>query len=185
MISIEIRNPENHLTFPEFIHNTTSIVAVPHGATSELRVNADRACTLVLEAGGVELLVVQIERPGLTVNLSEFCQPNLPSRSFGDLIPSFEFGPFKHRKAPKIQQRLYAFRAIIEGGTPNKRERHNLLATFDVHMLCDVDFHWARALYLKDVTSRGTHAIADKVEGNCPHCHEVRARLEKDGSYET
>lgn len=188
MISAEICNPANGLPYMDFVHHKTRVVAVPHGEKSILRVQADRVATLIIEAGGEEVSVVGVSPPGVVVDLSQLNQPHVPSRTIGGFVPTFEFGPFKHVKRPVIRQRLYAFRAIIKAGAPEGREHAETLARFEFHMLCDVDFHWARALHLRTL---GDPLAAAKVnadtaaEGTCPHCREISARLKKDWSYET
>lgn len=185
MISIKICNPETGLSFPEFIHNTTTYVAVPHGSVGELWVNANRTCTLVLEASGQEVAVVQVNSPGGKVNLSEICQPRTTERSVMDLIPSFGFGPFRHQKAPKIVQRLYAFRAYVVEGTKDQRRHGSMLASVDFHVLCDVDYCWAHSYHVQYLRNPSAQSISDQAEGNCPHCGEVRARLQKDWRFES
>ena len=77
-------------------------------------------------------------------------------------------------------QRLYNFRGLIHAGTP--KSRGDLLATFDFHLLCEVDFHWARAYHLEDGNT--SEAVTRRAEGTCPHCQEIRNRLERQWRYE-
>lgn len=183
MISAKIRNPESKLEFMEFIHGTTCIVAVPHGAQSELWVSSDQQCTLVIEAAGRELEVLRINAPGSSVKLSDLLQP-LVRNTGGGLVDLFSFGPFRRQHSAKPTQRLYNFRAIVESGSP--QNRGEVLATFDFHLLCEVDFHWARAYHLElnGDRSQATGSIAERAEGSCPHCQEVRTRLERDWRYD-
>jgi hypothetical protein len=61
-----------------------------------------------------------------------------------------------------------------------------VLATFDFHLLCEVDFHWARVYHLElDRKSNQAKTIAERAEGTCPLCHEARLRLQKNWNYET
>lgn len=175
MIRAEIRDPQSKLSFMEFTHGTTCIVGVPHGADSELWVKADHPCTLVIEAAGRELHVGLVEPPGGAIKLSTLRQPLVRTGLSGLL------GAWRAEKPNTPVQRLYNFRALIHEGTPEKRG--NLLATFDFHLLCEVDFHWARAYHLE--LNQASEAVTERAEGTCPHCLEVRTRLEKQWRYET
>lgn len=176
MISAKIVDPESKREFMNFIHGTTSIVAVPHGADSELQISTNRVATLVVEAGSEELSTLQVNPPGASIRISELKQPlERQGISIADIL---SFGPFRHRQ-PKLTQRLYKFRAVIENGTPNRRGK--MLATFDFHLLCEVDFHWARAFHLDEVKSDSVTRLA---EGTCSFCQEARARLQKDWKFE-
>ena len=180
MISAEIRNPGNKLSYMEFQHHGRTLVAVPHGEKSELWIHTQRAATLVIEAGGEDVCVVPITSPLAVVDLSVLNQPHVPERTIGGFLPSFEFGPFKHVKRPKIQQRLFAFTAIVKAACkPENHQSANTLASFPFHLLCDVDFHWARAISLR---KSGDPVNA---EGTCPQCKQVSEVLKRDGRFET
>jgi hypothetical protein len=178
MISAKIREPESKLEFMEFTHSTTCIVGVPHGAGSELWVTSDCPCTVSIEAGGVELAQVIIERSGGAIRISDLNQPHVPQ---GGILSGLLQGALgrRHVLRPSFsRQRLYKFRAVVQSNG-------DLLATFDFHLLCEVDFHWARAYHLELSTTSGANSsVADRAEGTCPSCQEVRARLEKDWRYE-
>ncbi|MBX9573853.1 MAG: hypothetical protein K2X77_33460 [Candidatus Obscuribacterales bacterium] len=179
MISAEIRNPSNKLPYMEFCHHNTTLVAVPHGEKSELWLQCDRPATLVIEAGGSEVSVVELQLGTTVVSLSDLYQPHVPGRSIGGIVPSFDFGIFKHVKQPKIQQRLFSFSATVKAGKPDGHERAQTLATFRFHLLCIVDFHWARAIKL------GTGGDPASAEGTCPACKVVSDRLKSDWRFET
>ena len=175
MIRAEIRDPASKLRFMEFTRGTTCIVGVPHGAESELWINADHPCNLVIEAAGRELELLQIKPPGGSIKVSDLRQP-LSRHSLGSLLDMF-----RSDKQNTPNQRLYNFRALIEDKSCGTRG--NLLATFDFHMLCELDFHWARAYHLE--LTQAPEAVVERAEGTCPHCLEVRTRLEKKWRYET
>lgn len=178
MISAKIRELQSKFEFMEFTHGTTCIVGVPHGAESELWVTSDAPCTLSIEAGGIELKRQHIERTGTAVRISDLQQPHVPQ---GGILSGLLQGAFARRHVVRpsfTKQRLYNFRAVVQDG-------NELLATFDFHLLCEVDFHWARAYHLELSTGSDTNAsVAERAEGTCPLCQEVRARLEKDWRYE-
>jgi hypothetical protein len=181
MITAKIRDPQTQLPFMEFVHGTTCIVGVPHGAQSELWVTCDTPCTLVIEAAGRELEVLPLIAPGDSINISRLEQPLVRQGSIlQNAWDVFRRAPRKPQPAP---QRLYNFRAVAENGTP--LQRGDVLATFDFHLLCEVDFHWARAFHLKLKTGGGEGSIAERAEGTCPSCSEVRSRQAKDWRYET
>ncbi len=181
MISAKICNPDSKRSFMEFTHGTTCIVGVPHGAESKLWVTADRPSTLVIEASGHEIQVIQITPPGGGILISRLQQP-LQRNATGNLR-NLLAGMLRRHSAQNAGQRLYNFRAMVEDGTPQRRG--NLLATFDFHLLCETDFHWARAYHLKLDLDPDAASVADRAEGICPHCQEVRAKLEKNWSYES
>lgn len=178
MISAKIRESESSREFMEFTHGTTCIVGVPHGASSELWLTSDSPCTVCIEAAAVELARVQLERSGGAIRISDLQQPLIPQ---GGILSSLWQGALgrRHLVRPSFsRQRLYKFRAVVQDGV-------DLLATFDFHLLCEVDFHWARAYHLELSTASGSSgAVADRAEGSCPLCQEVRARLERDWRYE-
>lgn len=184
MISARICAAEGKQEFMEFTHGTTCIVAVPHGVESELWISSDTPGTLVLEAAGREIKVMRLQPPGCTLKLSDLQQPLVQQpKSLGSILKALN--PLR-RPAPQppASQRLYNFRAIIEDGSP--RQRGDVLATFDFHLLCEVDFHWARVYHLElDRKSNQAKTIAERAEGTCPLCHEARLRLQKNWNYET
>lgn len=177
MITASICDPQSKREFMNFIHGTTSIVAVPHGADSELSITCQRKCTLVIEAGGQEITTLLINPPGVSITLSELRQPL--ERNGINLTDIFSFGPFR-RQQPLPEQRLYKFRASFEDGTPNRRG--SLLATFDFHLLCEVDFHWARACHLDGDAK--SDSVIRRAEGSCQICQLSRIRLQKDWKFE-
>lgn len=182
MISAKIRDPESKNEFMEFVHGTTCIVAIPHGAASELWITSDHPCTLVIEAAGQELEILPVTPPGGSVKISDLRQPlQRQGVALGEI---FKFGPFRRR--PLLSQpcqRLYNFRAVIEDGSPENRGE--LLATFDFHLLCEVDFHWARAYHLElDRANAAGHTVTQRAEGTCLFCQEARTRLQKTWRFE-
>lgn len=178
MISAEIRNRDKS-SFMEFQHHNTTLVAVPHGEKGELCVTSDRPATLVIEAGGENVLVQALTPPLTVVDLSTLNQPHVPERTIGGFLPSFEFGPFKHVKRPKIRQRLFAFTAIVKAGKPEDYATAETLASYRFHLLCLVDFHWARAIEL------GANGDPTAAEGTCPQCKEVSDVLKRAWRFET
>ena len=176
MIRAKVCDPASKLDFMEFTRGTTCILGIPHGANSELWIRTDHSCTLAIEAAGQELKVVKIEAPGGSVKLSDLRQPLIRGFTIANLL-----GSLRRQKRQAPEQRLYNFRALVLDGTPQKRG--SLLATFDFHMLCETDFHWARAYHLEN--SNASEAVTKRAEGTCPHCLEVRTRLEKEWRYES
>lgn len=176
MIRAKVCDPASKLGFMEFIRGTTCILSVPHGADSELWVSTDQSCTLAIEAAGQELQCVEIHAPGGSIHISELRQPL--ARNVFSVSRLLQALRFEQPSVPT--QRLYNFRALIHSGTP--AERGDLLATFDFHLLCEVDFHWARAYHLEE--SNTPEAVTTRAEGTCPHCQEIRNRLERQWRYE-
>jgi len=176
MIRAKVCDPESKLGFMEFTRGTTSILSVPHGADSELWISTDQRCTLTIEAAGQELKSVEIAPPGGSICISDLRQPLARNvLSFSRLMQALHL-----EKAAEPTQRLYNFRGLIHAGTP--KARGDLLATFDFHLLCEVDFHWARAYHLEDGNT--SEAVTRRAEGTCPHCQEIRNRLERQWRYE-
>ncbi len=184
MISARICAAQSKLEFMEFIHGTTSIVGVPHGVESELSVTSDSPGTLVIEAAGREIKIVPVTTDGVSVKLSDLQQPLTQQ---GSAVKSILRTFNRLRGKPVGQhkpQRLYNFRAIFENGSP--QNRGEVQATFDFHLLCETDFHWARVYHLELVHSKdGESTVTDRAEGTCPLCQEVRARLERDWHFES
>lgn len=178
MISAEIRNSGDKLPFMDFCYNGTTLLAVPHGEHSELLLQCHRPATLVIEAGGEEVSVVPLQLGTTVVNISELYQPHVPERTLGGFLPGFKFGPFQHAPRPKVRQRLFAFTATVKAGKPEDHQRAETLATFRFHLLCNVDFHWARAIYL------GKSGDPASAEGTCPQCQVVSDMLKRNNRFE-
>lgn len=177
MITARICDPASKHEFMEFIHGTTCIVAVPHGAPSQLRVNCDSTCLLIIEASGKEIYRQEVLPPTASISISELKQP-LKRQGIG-ISDIFTFGPFRNRQAEEPCQRLYNFRAVLYG-----KEGAEPLATFDFHVLCEQDFHWARAYHLELKNAGSAGSVTQRAEGSCEFCQEARKRLERNWRFE-
>lgn len=193
MISVGIVDPKTNLPFPNFIHNTTTYVGVPHNAETLLWVSTDLACLLNLEAENRQVLDKnkEIVVPGEGIVLSTLKQP-IVSTSGGGFLPPWLSGLGNRligRSAPaptpdpSAAARLYAFRAVINQLGKDYDKLSTVQGTVDFHLLCEYDYAWAYAIHLdlrENPKAIGTQAIWERAEGVCPTCAEVRARLQRD-----
>lgn len=185
-------DPAVRAAFESFRHNTTRYVLVPHGAKSELQLSLDRRCQVVIWAAGQEVFRQVMTAPGASLPLSEM---KMPPANYGGFIPqilnipSFGIGR-RSRPTPQAQdQRLYLFTVEIfrepSYEEMSRKSSGALLAKYDFHILCDVDFRWAAALdreLQENPAKLGDKTIYQQVEGTCPHCQVVRKHLEDSWS---
>jgi hypothetical protein len=169
--TVKICDPLSGGPFPSFVHNTTTYVGIPHDRQSQLFVNCSGPCRVCVQSGGRTLVCQDTISGQVVIPLSELQAPPVPPGSIAEWLLSFLR---KHECGP---HRLYRFAAIIQSQEPG----HPVLATYDFHILCPVEYAEAMAYHHALQTNPAAiapDAIADRAEGRtCPYCRQVRKTL--------
>jgi hypothetical protein len=166
-------DPEAREQFPNFVHNTTTYVSVPHDAPSQLFVIDDtEPAWASIQVDGREVHAVRLDAGQTVIQLNTLYAPAPASDSFRDNLVSL----FSRRRRPncKSHVRLYAFQVVIQSDTDERK----VLATYDFHILCPREYQEACDVHARicahpEVISPDT--ISDRAEGReCPNCKRTR-----------
>lgn len=171
-----ICDPELRESFPQFCHNTTTYVSIPHKAASQLFVfNDEEPCWASIQVEGREVHTVRLDGKQSLIELHRLVQPEPVTDSFRDTLANlFGVRRSRPRENCKNHTRLYAFQVVLLADTPQRQ----VLATYDFHILCPREYADACAVHRQicsnpDVIAPDT--ISDRTEGRCcPDCKQTR-----------
>lgn len=172
MRTVRICNPVEKEAFPQFQHNTTTYVSIPHGHESRLYVHADGPSIVSIQVGEHEIFARKMDAADTIIPLSELTVPERPAES---LIGMIQSALAKRKGVVQPSQRLYAFSVVIYHDRPDRP----VACTTDFHLLCPCDFELASAYHLRlqsDPSAIAPDTIFDRAEGTCPECRQARER---------
>lgn len=168
-----ICDPEAREPYPNFVHNTTTYVAIPHDRPSLLFVfNDEEPCSVAIMAEGREIHVERLVNGQAVIELHRFRAPAPQPTNVTETLASLI--SLARRKPHCRENRLYAFSIVLRDDTPEQ----SVLATYDFHVLCPTEYEAACAYHHEICQSPkviSPDTISDRAEGRaCPNCREVR-----------
>lgn len=173
MIKVKLCNPNVPEPFKQFVHNTTTYVAVPHDSPFQLFVQSQPGSTLRIFVRGHKLVKQVLPEGQAILPLSDLTMPH----EIGSLRDWINLVMGRPKPQP-VQQRLYQFCAHVSRPGGEKTT-----ATFAFHILCPEEFEVARAVHLRLQTEPDAIApktISELVEGHhCVQCQTLKEALDK------